>query len=112
AYWKASGNIAGVTRLPSTSILPPGTAGREEYEYPEGQDGQTTDAKKAKALLEEAGETGFEISWPYARDDKQAVAAMKAVKQGLEDAGFKAKPYATTTDAIRDVLSEIGRAHV
>ena len=106
AYWKASGTIAGVTRLPSTSILPPGTAGRVEYEYPEGQDGKTTDAKKAKALLEEAGKAGFEVSWPYARDDKQAVAAMKAVKQGLEDAGFKAKPYATTTDAIRDVLSD------
>ena len=106
AFWKASGQIAGVTRLPSTSILPPGTAGRVEYEYPEGQDGQTTDPAKAKALLEEAGAMGYEISWPYARDDKQQVAAMTKVKQGLEEAGFTAKPYATTTDAFRDVYSD------
>ncbi|MDN5854616.1 MAG: ABC transporter substrate-binding protein, partial [Actinomycetia bacterium] len=106
SYWKASGQIAGVGRVPSTSILPPGTAGRVEYQYPEGQDGQTTDPDKAKALLEEAGKVGFEVSWPYARDDKQKVAAMKVVKQGLEEAGFTAKPYATTTDAIRDVLSD------
>ena len=106
SYWKADGQINGVTRLPSTSILPPGTAGRVEYEYPKGQDGQTTDAEKAKALLEEAGKVGYEISWPYARDDKQKVAAMKVVKAGLEEAGFTAKPYATTTDAFRDVYSD------
>ena len=105
-YWQADGQIEGVTRLPSTSILPPGTAGRVEYQYPEGQDGQTTDAGKAKELLEEANAVGYEISFPYARDDKQKVAAMKVVKQALEEAGFKVSPYATTTDAFRDVYSD------
>ena len=106
SFWKATGKIKGVTRLPSTSILPPGTAGRVEYEALEGQDGQTTDAQKAKALLEEAGKVGYEISWPYQRDDKQSVAGMKVVKDALEEAGFTAKPYAATTDSIRDVLSD------
>ncbi len=32
AAWKAGGEIEGVTRVPGTSILPPGTAGRVEYD--------------------------------------------------------------------------------
>ncbi|UPK76960.1 ABC transporter substrate-binding protein [Nocardioidaceae bacterium SCSIO 66511] len=105
-YWKADGQVPGVTKVPSTTIMAPGSAGRVEYEAPEGQDGKSTDPEKAKALLEEAGEEGFELSWPYARDDKQQVAAMEVVKQAFEEAGFTTKPYATTTDAFRDVYSD------
>ena len=105
-YWQADGKVEGVTIVPSPTMLPPGTAGRADFESLEGQDGQTTDPEKAKALLEEADATGYEIKFPYERDDKQKVAGMKVIKQALEEAGFKVTPIATTTDAIRDVLSD------
>ena len=90
----------------ATSLLPPGTAGRAEFQAPEGQDGFTTDPEKAKALLKEAGAEGYEIKFPYERDDKQKVAGMEVIKKSLEESGFKVTPIATTTDAIRDVLSD------
>jgi peptide/nickel transport system substrate-binding protein len=52
--WKAAGEIVGVTRVPGTSILPPGTAGRKEYD-PLGIGGVNTDPEKSKQLLQEAG---------------------------------------------------------
>ena len=99
--WKAAGDIVGVTRVPGTSILPPGTTGRKEYQALEGQDGQTTDPEKSKALLKEAGAEGFEIKFLYATDDDQSVAAKDAIVKGLEAGGFKATPIASTTETIR-----------
>ncbi len=99
--WKAGGDIVGVTRVPGTAILPPGTAGRKEYQALDGQDGQTTDPEKSKALLKEAGAEGFEIKFLYATDDDQQVAAKDAIVQGLEAGGFKATPIASTTETIR-----------
>ncbi len=99
--WKAAGDIVGVTRVPGTAILPPGTAGRKEYQALDGQDGQTTDPEKSKALLKEAGAEGYEIKFLYATDDDQSVAAKDAIVQGLEAGGFKATPIASTTETIR-----------
>jgi peptide/nickel transport system substrate-binding protein len=107
AAWKAAGEIVGVTRQPSTSILPPGTAGRVDYEYPKGQDGQTTDPEKAKALLKEAGAEGFELKWYYARDDEEAVAVKDQQVKAYEAAGFKATPLASTTETIRADRSDL-----
>ena len=53
AAWKAGGEIEGLTRVPGTAILPPGTAGRVDYQALDGQDGKTTDPAKAKALLKQ-----------------------------------------------------------
>ncbi|RYU15277.1 ABC transporter substrate-binding protein [Nocardioides iriomotensis] len=99
--WKAAGEIVGVTRVPGTSILPPGTAGRTEYEALPGQDGQTTDPEKSKALLKEAGAEGYEIKYLFAADDEAAVAAKDAIAKGLEAGGFKATPIASTVETIR-----------
>ena len=98
--WKAAGDIVGVTRVPGTSILPPGTAGRKEFDVL-GIGGVNTDAAKAKELLKEAGAEGFEIKFLFATDDDQSVAAKDAIVQGLEAAGFKATPIASTTETIR-----------
>ena len=98
--WKAAGDIVGVTRVPGTSILPPGTAGRKEFDVL-GIGGVNTDAEKAKQLLKEAGAEGFEIKFLFATDDDQSVAAKDAIVQGLEAAGFKATPIASTTETIR-----------
>jgi peptide/nickel transport system substrate-binding protein len=101
--WKAGGEIQGVTRVPGTAILPPGTAGRVEYQAMEGQDGKTTDPEKAKALLKQAGYAPgeYEIKYLFATDDDLAVAAKDEIKKGLEAAGFKATPIASTLETIR-----------
>jgi len=104
AYWKGLGEIEGVTRVPGTSILPPGTAGRVQYQALPGQDGKTTDPAKAKALLKQAGyKPGqFEIKFLFASDDAQAVEGKNQIVKGLEAAGFKATPLASTSETIRD----------
>ncbi len=98
--WKAAGDIVGVTRVPGTSILPPGTAGRKEYDVL-GIGGVNTDPEKSKELLAEAGEENYEIKFLFASDDEQSVAAKDAIKKGLEAGGFKATPIASTVETIR-----------
>lgn len=105
AAWRAAGLVEGVTRSASTSLLPPGTAGRVEYEGLPGQDGKTTDPAKAKALLQEAGKTGFEIKFPYQTNVPESVKAKDQIVNALEEAGFKATPVAATSDTIRDLQS-------
>jgi peptide/nickel transport system substrate-binding protein len=101
--WKAGGEIEGVTRVPGTAIMPPGTSGRVEYQPMEGQDGKTTDPAKSKELLKKAGYAPgeYEIKFLFATDDDLAVAAKDEIKKGLEAAGFKATPIASTLETIR-----------
>ncbi|NUS51775.1 MAG: ABC transporter substrate-binding protein [Nocardioidaceae bacterium] len=101
-YWKAGGEIEGVTRVPGTSILPPGTAGRVEYDAL-GNKGVQTDPAKAKALLKEAGyKPGeYEIKFLFASDDDLAVSSKNEIVKGLTAAGFKATPIASTSETIR-----------
>jgi peptide/nickel transport system substrate-binding protein len=100
AAWKAAGEIEGVTRVPGTSLLPPGTAGRVEYDAL-GNKGVETDPEKSKALLKEAGAEGYEIKFLFASDDALAVAAKDELVKGLEAGGFKATPIASTVETIR-----------
>src|SRR5699024_12351959 len=60
----AAGEIGEVTRIPATTILPPGTNGRQHYDVL-GTGGTRSDPKKARELLEEAGKIGFEIRFAY-----------------------------------------------
>jgi peptide/nickel transport system substrate-binding protein len=100
--WKAGGEIVGVTRVPGTSILPPGTAGRKDYDAL-GIKGENTDPAKAKELLKKAGyKPGeYEIKFLFASDDDQSVAAKDEIVKGLTAGGFKATPIASTTATIR-----------
>jgi peptide/nickel transport system substrate-binding protein len=100
AYWKGIGEVQGVTRVPGTAILPPGTAGRVEYD-PLGIGGVNTDVEKAKSLLKEAGAEGFEIKFLFATDDDLSVEGKNQIVKGLEAAGFKATPIASTSETIR-----------
>jgi len=102
AAWKAGGEIIGVTRVPGTSILPPGTAGRVEYDAL-GNKGSETDPAKAKQLLAKAGfKPGqFEIKFLFASDDDLSVAAKNEIVKGLQAGGFKATPIASTSETIR-----------
>lgn len=103
AAWKAGGEVEGVTRVPGTAILPPGTAGRADYQALPGQDGKTTDPAKSKELLQKAGyKPGqYEIKFLFATDDDQAVAAKNEIVKGLQAGGFKATPIASTLETIR-----------
>jgi peptide/nickel transport system substrate-binding protein len=102
AAWKAGGEIVGLTRVPGTSILPPGTAGRVEYDAL-GIKGVNTDPQKAKDMLSKAGyKPGeYEIKFLFASDDQQAVAAKDEIVKGLKAGGFKATPIASTSETIR-----------
>ena len=102
AVWKAGGEIIGLTRIPGTTILPPGTPGRKVYESLPGNDGSETDPAKAKALLEKAGEMGYEIKFLYATNDPLSVQAKNAIVEGLKAGGFTPKPIASTVETIRD----------
>ncbi len=94
--YAASGAIEGVTAIPGTNIMPPGIPGREEYNPLPDHEVGSTDAAKAKQLLEEAGAVGFEIRFLYATDDPLSVDSQKVISKALETAGFKATPVATT----------------
>ena len=102
AAWKAGGEIVGLTRVPGTAILPPGTVGRVEYDAL-GNKGKEADPAKAKALLKKAGYAPgeYEIKYLFSSDDDLAVAAKNEIAKGLEKAGFKATPIASSLETIR-----------
>jgi len=102
--WKAAGEIVGLTRVPSTSILPPGTAGRVEYDVL-GIKGQNTDPAKSQELLKEANAEGYELKFLYSTDDPLSVAAKDQLVKGLEAGGFTATPIATTAEKSREERS-------
>ena len=101
----AGGAIAGVTRIPGTNLMPPGTPGRTEYNVL-GVEPGTTDPAKAKELLAAAGEEGYEISFLFATDDPNAVKVKDAIVAGLEAGGFTAKPVPTTLAETSTVRSD------
>ncbi|MEJ7707021.1 MAG: ABC transporter substrate-binding protein [Nocardioidaceae bacterium] len=94
--WAAAGFIEGVTRSPGTNLMVPGIPGRTEYNVLPDFEPGTTDPAKANELLKKAGAEGYEISFLFSQDDPVLVDAKDAIVKGLEEAGFTAKPYATT----------------
>ena len=92
----AGGYIENVTSIPGTSLMPPGTPGRKEFNPIPEHEPHTTDPEKARELLEEADAVGYEISWYYAKDDELSVAVKDVVSDALEEAGFTPKPIAST----------------
>ncbi len=92
----AAGYVEGVTRIWGSNLLPPGIPARTDYDSLEGHQPGQTDTAKAKQLLEEAGQTGYEIKWLFANDNPESVKAKDVVKKSLEQAGFKASPVAST----------------
>lgn len=98
----AGGNIPGVTRIPASTIMPPGMSGRKEY-FPDGEQ-FTYDPEKAKALLAEAGEEGYKLTFVYDDSDAEAKAAAEQEKKGYENAGFTVEmiPYQEDAYALWD----------
>ncbi|MGH3448242.1 MAG: hypothetical protein ACRDP4_11540, partial [Nocardioidaceae bacterium] len=90
---------------PATTILPPGTTGRKEFDAL-GTGGTKTEPDKAKELLKKAGKEGFVVKFLYRTDNPQTVAFKDQVVKALKDAGFKASPIATTEAKFREDLSD------
>jgi peptide/nickel transport system substrate-binding protein len=87
--WIAGGEVPGVTRIPANSVMPPGMAGKKEFQV----DGEqiTYDPEKAKELLAEAGygDEPYEITMVYYEVDPLAVATQDQITKGFEASGFK-----------------------
>jgi len=94
---KATGYVLDVNRIPTTTLIAPGTPGRQDVNGVPDHEAGVTDAQKAHDILEEAGLLGFKLSWLYSTDDPLSVAGMKVVKAAYEKAGFTTAPVATTT---------------
>jgi peptide/nickel transport system substrate-binding protein len=90
--WIAGGEVPGVTRVPANSLMPPGMAGKKDFQV----DGEqiTYDPEKAKELLAEAGygdDKPYQITMVYYEVDPLAVASQEQITKGFEASGFKVK---------------------
>lgn len=104
--YAATGLIPNVTRAYGTNLMPPGTPGRTEFNPLPGHEAGQTDPEKSKQLLEEAGETGYEIKFLYATDDPLSVDGKDQIVKGLEAGGFKATPVATTVAELSTIRAD------
>ncbi|MDX6326827.1 MAG: peptide/nickel transport system substrate-binding protein [Nocardioidaceae bacterium] len=98
----ASGLIPNVTAIPATNIMPPGIPGRVEYNPLAGHQALQTDPAKAKQLLQESGNTGYEIRFLWRTDNEVNTKSKDVLVKALQAAGFKATPVATTEAAYTD----------
>jgi peptide/nickel transport system substrate-binding protein len=92
----ASGLIPDVNAIPTQNLMPPGVPGREPYDPVEGHGPFQTDPAKAKQILTDSGNLGFEIKFLFSTDSDTSVASKDTLVKGLEAAGFKATPVAST----------------
>jgi len=92
----ATGLIPDVNAVATQNLMPPGVPGREEYNPVEGHGPFQTDAEKAKQILTDSGNAGFEIKFLYRTDLDTDMAQKDVLVKGLEAAGFKATPVAST----------------
>ncbi|MGH3447397.1 MAG: ABC transporter substrate-binding protein [Nocardioidaceae bacterium] len=97
-YYAASGAILGVTRVPATNVFPPGVPGRKKYNPLPGHKPWSTDADKAKKLLEQEGKLGYVLKWPYYKDISTSVASKDVLVKALTKAGFDPQPIGTTSE--------------
>jgi peptide/nickel transport system substrate-binding protein len=92
----ATGLIPGVTAIPAKNIMPPGIPGRVEFNPLPGHEDLQTDPAKAKQLLQESGNMGYEIKFLWRTDNEVNTKSKDVLVKALEAAGFKATPVATT----------------
>jgi peptide/nickel transport system substrate-binding protein len=93
----AAGLIPDVNAVATQNLMPPGVPGREAYDPVEGHGPFQTDAAKAKQILTDSGNLGYEIKFLFSTDSTTSVDSKDTLVKGLEAAGFKATPVATTT---------------
>ena len=103
--WIAGGEVPGVTRVPASSVMPPGMAGGKRLPGRRRADHLRPGA--ARELLAEAGygDEPYPITMVYYERDPQAAAAQDQITKGFEAGGFSVKaipvqesPYSTWLD--------------
>jgi peptide/nickel transport system substrate-binding protein len=100
ALHKAAGDSP-FTYEPATTILPKVTPGWKDFDaIGTGAKGDG-DPVKAKKMLEEAGELGFEVVWSFANDDEIAQQVSAVREEKLKAAGFKVRAIGMPTDQRR-----------
>ena len=103
--YKAAGENDYVAEKAST-ILPPSVPGYKKYTpLPDLNGAGNGDPAAAKAMLEAAGKTGFELSWYYNNSQAIAQQTNQIRTQALEAAGFKVKAIGV---AAADLRAKVG----
>jgi len=92
----AGGLIPDVTAIPASQLMPPGIPGRETYNAVPGHGDFETDPEKAKQLLQQSGNEGFEIKFLWRTDNPINTQTKDVLIKALEKAGFKATAVPTT----------------
>ena len=92
----AAGLIPNINAIPTTQLMPPGIPGREEFNMLPDHKAWETDADKAKQILQDSGNLGYEIKFLWRTDNDTDVKAKDVLVKALTAAGFKATPVATT----------------
>jgi peptide/nickel transport system substrate-binding protein len=96
AIMLATGLIEDVNAIAATNLMPPGLPGREEYQSLEGHEPFQTDTAKAKQMLTDSDNLGYEIKFLWRTDNELNTKSKDALVKSLTEAGFKATPVATT----------------
>ena len=99
ATWLAGGQVPGVTRVPANSIMPPGMAGKPDYNAL--GEPTTFNPEKAKELLAEEGydeSNPFKIVMIYYEPDPLAVKTNDQLVRGFEEAGFEVQAIPVQVD--------------
>ncbi len=90
------------TGAPASTILPPAEPGYKKYTSPPGLSGAGTgDPTAAKAALQAAGKTGFELTWYYDNTKPIPQQVNQAWVQAFTAAGFTTKPIGISTAELR-----------
>jgi peptide/nickel transport system substrate-binding protein len=103
AYWTAIGEIPGVTILPASNVMPPGTPGRIAYNPLPGDPSESGNPTKAKALLTAAGKLHYPIRFAYDPSDPFSASVKDVLVRVLPAAGFDPQPV--VTDALYPLVS-------
>jgi len=111
SIWLAADEVVGVTLGNGATdpelgfgLLPPGMAGRQAWNGPDGET-ISYDPEKAKELLAEAGyDPGeYEVSFVYDSTTETAEAAAEQRKLSYEESGFKVQAYPYGGGSLYDV---------
>lgn len=103
---KISGNLDGFNWAPSTGLMPSVTPGYQKFD-PIGNGGQGEgEPAKAKRMLEDAGELGFELKYYYTVNDPIAQKVNDVQTQAFEKAGFKVRAIPRTKEERRSAEND------
>lgn len=103
---QAGGLIPGLTAIPATTILPPGTPGRQEFDVLGNGGEGNGDPEAARQMLEEADAVGTELKFYFQTDIPESVRSSEVIEEGLEKAGFKVTRLPTTSEEIRAKIDD------